>query len=60
VYDVQGRLVAQLVDEQQRPGKYDAFWDGRNAHGDKLSSGVYFLTLEFAGRIEAQNVLMRH
>lgn len=40
VYDVLGRLVAVLVDEQKNAGSYVAEFDGRS-----LSSGVYYYRL---------------
>ncbi|MEM1093558.1 MAG: DUF1501 domain-containing protein [Bacteroidota bacterium] len=40
VYDVQGRLVASLVDDVQEPGTYEVTLDGR-----ALSSGAYLCRL---------------
>ncbi len=37
IYDLLGREVTTLVNEELRPGTYEADWDGSN-----LSSGVYF------------------
>ena len=37
VYDLLGREVATLVNEELKPGTYEADWDGSN-----YSSGVYF------------------
>ena len=41
VYDVTGKLVSVLVDEQKEPGRYEVRFDGTN-----LSSGIYFYKLE--------------
>jgi choice-of-anchor B domain-containing protein len=41
IYDVLGREVAILVNEQLQPGSYDIEWDGNN-----YPSGVYFYKLE--------------
>lgn len=46
VYDVAGRLVRSLVDEGQSPGIHAATWDGRDARGSSLASGIYFVRLE--------------
>jgi len=40
IYDLLGREVATLVNEELRPGTYEADWDGSN-----YSSGVYFYKL---------------
>ncbi len=44
VYDMLGRTVAVLVDDQQAPGRYDVTWDA-----SKLSSGVYIYRLDAGG-----------
>ncbi len=49
VYDVAGRLVATLVTQEQRAGAYTVAWDGRNRHGQAVSSGVYFYRLRLPG-----------
>ena len=50
IYDIQGRIVRDLDLGHQRPGMYHtrsraAYWDGRNAVGEPVASGVYFYTL---------------
>ncbi len=46
IYDLAGRLVRTLVDEERRPGAHAAIWHGRDDHGGELASGVYFYRLE--------------
>jgi hypothetical protein len=46
VYDVSGRLVARLVDEEQQLGDKAVQWDGRGMHGERVSSGVYYYRLQ--------------
>jgi predicted outer membrane repeat protein len=45
IYDVGGRLVRMLVDEARDNGLNQATWDGKDAHGNPVSSGVYFYRL---------------
>ena len=45
VYDVAGRVVKRLVDGKTGAGVHDAVWDGTNAAGQRVSSGVYFYRL---------------
>ena len=50
IYDIQGRIVRDLDLGHQRAGIYQsraraAYWDGRNAHGEPVASGLYFYTL---------------
>ena len=42
IYDVSGRRVAVLVDEEVEAGVSSVRWDGRDASGEGVSSGTYF------------------
>ncbi len=46
VFDALGQTVRTLVDERRSAGRYTATWNGRNAGGSQVSSGVYFYRLE--------------
>ncbi|MBI4551402.1 MAG: choice-of-anchor D domain-containing protein [Candidatus Latescibacteria bacterium] len=41
VYNLLGQEVFRLVDVRQPPGRYVVVWDGRNAQGMGVASGVY-------------------
>ena len=41
VYDVMGRQVATLVDQELDAGCYDTYWNGRDESGNTVESGVY-------------------
>jgi len=60
VYDVQGRLVACLVEKEQAKGRYAVEWNGRNMSGNMVSSGIYFCRLR-AGKekISRKMILLR-
>jgi hypothetical protein len=45
VYDGAGRLVRTLLEDERSPGRHIESWDGRDAEGDAVSSGVYFIRL---------------
>jgi flagellar hook assembly protein FlgD len=45
IYDVQGRLMRTLVDEIFGEGYRERIWDGRDAGGSQVGSGVYFCRL---------------
>lgn len=49
IYDVEGRLVRELVRQVQPAGRQVAFWDGRDATGRSLGSGIYYYRLETPG-----------
>jgi hypothetical protein len=45
IYDIQGRLVKQLVSAPRPPGVHNEVWNGLNADGDRVAGGVYFCAL---------------
>jgi hypothetical protein len=45
VFDVMGRHVRQLVQVGNASGRAVVEWDGRDDHGQAVSSGVYFYRL---------------
>jgi hypothetical protein len=45
IYDIRGRLVNRIVDEEKEPGLYQVHWDGRDERGSMISSGVYLYTI---------------
>jgi hypothetical protein len=50
VYDVAGRRVADLVDRAMDAGVHSITWDGRDASGSPVASGVYLARLEAGGK----------
>ena len=42
VYDVLGREVKRLVDEQKSPGLHKITWDATNESGQRVAAGLYF------------------
>lgn len=46
IYDLRGYLVRKLVQAQAAPGVYQIIWDGRNAAGQILPSGIYILQMQ--------------
>ena len=45
IYDIQGRIVKSLLNENMDPGIADISWNGVNDEGVLLSSGIYFVVL---------------
>ncbi|HPG40290.1 MAG TPA: FlgD immunoglobulin-like domain containing protein [bacterium] len=57
VYDLLGRKVKTLVDEQQAAGAYQAVWNGTDAVGAQAASGAYLVRMETAEVTQTQKVL---
>jgi flagellar hook assembly protein FlgD len=45
VYDVAGRLIRVVVDEELREGDHAATWKGSDAAGLRVAGGTYFVQL---------------
>jgi hypothetical protein len=46
IYDVQGKEVRTVRAGKFEPGETTLAWDGRDAHGNDVAPGVYFMTAE--------------
>jgi hypothetical protein len=58
VYDIRGRLVRKLVDQEKASGSYQAHWDGLNTRGEAASSGVYLYRLKAGEFISTKKMLL--
>lgn len=60
VFDVLGRRVQVLVNGDMPAGTHTITWDGRNAAGQMVASGVYFYRLETpVGAMTRSMILMK-
>ncbi|RMD95498.1 MAG: T9SS C-terminal target domain-containing protein, partial [Calditrichaeota bacterium] len=58
IFDALGRLVATLVDRVQEPGTYRLEWQGRNAAGQAVASGLYFLIMHAQNFTQVRKMLL--
>jgi len=58
VYDVNGRLVRVLVNEQEPAGDHAVTWDGRDDTSGFAASGVYFCRLEAGGVMQTKKLVL--
>ena len=47
IITIDGRMVSQLASGMMIPGRHDIVWDGTDANGGKVASGVYFYRVRF-------------
>lgn len=60
VFDLAGRLVRTLIDEELPPAVHEVAWDGRDTAGRLAASGSYVARLEHRGGMSsARLVLLR-
>jgi flagellar hook assembly protein FlgD len=53
IYDITGRIVTTLLDEQKQPGTYEVEWDAGN-----YASGIYFYSLISGGYRESKKMVL--
>jgi hypothetical protein len=53
IYDILGKEIAIIVNEQLKPGSYEVEWDGSN-----YSSGVYYYTLQSESFKETKRMVL--
>jgi hypothetical protein len=58
VFDVRGRHVRVLLDLHQEGGAYQAIWDGRDARGEEVASGIYFFRVAIDDLEEVRKVVL--
>lgn len=46
VYNLKGQKVKQLLNDHVIAGRHKVVWDGRNSHGQYVSSGLYFVKIK--------------
>jgi flagellar hook assembly protein FlgD len=51
LFDVRGRAVRKLVDQDAAAGTFEARWDGRDDSGARAARGVYFARFMLDGKV---------
>ena len=57
IYDALGRTVKNLINEKRFSGKSSIQWNARDNHGQKVSSGIYFVAIN-AGDFKKMNKMI--
>jgi outer membrane protein assembly factor BamB len=58
VYDVTGRTVRTLVQEEKKAGLYRVEWDGKDLRGKDVGSGVYFYSLHAGSFADTKKMIL--
>jgi hypothetical protein len=59
VYDLLGKVVVTLVDQElKEAGYHAAVWNGRNAAGDLVASGIYFARVQVGNFVQIRKMLL--
>jgi hypothetical protein len=57
LYDVTGRHIATLIDEEMPAGRYDQRWSGLDDSGHHVASGMYFYRLNIGSWTQTRRML---
>jgi hypothetical protein len=58
IYNLLGQQIAILVDEIKSAGVYTVQWNGQDASGRFVSSGIYLVKLEAGGQIKVRRMAL--
>jgi len=58
IYNILGKVVRTLVDEELSSGKYEIFWDGKNERQEAVASGVYFCKLRVGNLEQTKKMIL--
>ena len=57
IFNLQGQLVRELVNESQKAGEHSVRWDGHSENGNEVTSGVYIYSIESDQKIQTKKML---
>jgi hypothetical protein len=58
VYDITGRIVVVIKNELMKAGHHSTLWDGKDARGKPVGSGVYFYRLKASDFIATKKMVI--
>jgi uncharacterized repeat protein (TIGR01451 family) len=60
IYDVHGRVIRRLLDQQMSSGIHTLSWDGRSDSGEKMPAGVYFARVRNLTESDTKKIVIVH
>jgi len=58
VYDIRGRRITELTDQQYQAGEHSVEWRGRDDAGRNVPSGEYLFRIEFGSQVRTQKAVL--
>jgi hypothetical protein len=58
IFDIEGRLVTQLLDTKMRSGRHELSWNGLDTAGNPVSSGIYIYRLRSGKMIRTKKMTL--
>jgi len=58
IFDIMGRRLVLIIDQDMPAGKYNIVWTGIDANGINAPSGVYFYKMKAEGFVESRKMMI--
>jgi len=58
IYNLKGQKVKEILNSQLHKGHHKAIWDGRDSKDNKVSSGIYFISLKSGGKVSTRKAML--
>lgn len=58
IYDINGQMIRELINEEKSSGEYSVVWDGQNNFGSKVASGTYFYQIQTGDFSQAKKMIL--
>lgn len=58
IYDLLGREIVELIHENRAAGTHTIEWNGFDAGGERVSSGIYFYRIETEGFVQTRKLML--
>lgn len=58
IFNSLGEEIKILVNELQKPDKYNVIWNSENTHNQQVSSGIYFFRIKVGDQIKTRKAIL--
>jgi hypothetical protein len=58
IYNVNGELIKELLNEEKNSGSYSQLWNGKDSHGRTVASGTYFYRIQVGDFVQAKKMIL--
>jgi hypothetical protein len=60
IFDLQGRELVTIIDEERSAGELDLIWDGKDREDLPVAAGIYFAVLTLQTETDGLSQIQRH
>ncbi|MCK4256684.1 hypothetical protein KAX35_07330 [candidate division WOR-3 bacterium] len=58
IYDITGKVVCMLVNDEKESGYYSVYWDGKDDKGKSVSTGLYFYQIKVGNSFNSRKKML--